>query len=69
MKERKFKDFSAKEKEQTYIYQELQKIKKDKIEKQINNFNKNRKKMSPFDIKATPNPSIEANLHFFLKGG
>jgi hypothetical protein len=58
MKERKFKDFSAKEKEQTYIYQELQNIKKNKMEKQINHFNKNRKKMSPFDIKATPNPSI-----------
>lgn len=37
------------------------------MEKQLANFNKNKKKMSPYDIKATPNPRIEANLHFFLK--
>ena len=23
--------------------------------------------MAPYDIKATPNPKIDANLHFFLK--
>ena len=23
--------------------------------------------MTPYDIKASPNPKIEANLHFFLK--
>lgn len=37
------------------------------MEKQLANFNKNKKKMAPYDIKATPNPKIEANLHFFLK--
>lgn len=37
------------------------------MEKQLANFNKNKKKMSPYDIKATPNPKIEPNLHFFLK--
>jgi hypothetical protein len=37
------------------------------MEKQLANFNKNKKKMTPYDIKATPNPKIEANLHFFLK--
>lgn len=37
------------------------------MEKQLANFNKNKKKMAPYDIKATPNPKIDANLHFFLK--
>jgi hypothetical protein len=37
------------------------------MEKQLMNFNKNKKKMAPYDIKATPNPKITANLHFFLK--
>ncbi len=37
------------------------------MEKQLANFNKNKKKMTPYDIKATPNPKIQANLHFFLK--
>jgi len=30
-------------------------------------FNKNKKKMAPYDIKPTPNPKIQPNLHFFLK--
>jgi len=37
------------------------------MEKQLANFNKNKKKMTPYDMKATPNPKIEPNLHFFLK--
>ena len=37
------------------------------MQKQLANFNKNKKKMTPYDIKATPNPKIDANLHFFLK--
>jgi len=28
------------------------------MEKQLANFNKNKKKMAPYDIKATPNPRI-----------
>jgi len=28
------------------------------MEKQLANFNKNKKKMTPYDIKATPNPKI-----------
>lgn len=39
------------------------------MQKQLANFSKNKKKMAPYDIKATPNPKIEANLHFFLKDG
>ena len=34
---------------------------------QLANFNKNKKKMAPYDIKPTPNPKIQPNLHFFLK--
>ena len=34
---------------------------------QLANFSRNKKKMAPYDIKPTPNPKIQANLHFFLK--
>lgn len=37
------------------------------MEKQLSNFSKNKKKMAPYDIKPTPNPKIQPNLHFFLK--
>ena len=30
------------------------------------NFKKVKKKMTPYDIKPSPNPRIEANLEFFL---
>jgi radial spoke head protein 3 len=37
------------------------------MESQLSNFSRNKKKMAPYDIKPTPNPKIEPNLHFFLK--
>jgi hypothetical protein len=37
------------------------------MEKQLSTFSRNKKKMSPYDIKPTPNPKIDPNLHFFLK--
>ena len=37
------------------------------MDKQLSMFSKNKKKMSPYDIKPTPNPKIDPNLHFFLK--
>lgn len=67
MKEKKLKGATVKEQEQAYIGKEKDRIKNENMEKQLSNFNKNKKKMAPYDIKATPNPRIEANLHFFLK--
>ncbi len=37
------------------------------MQNQLNNFNKNKKKMTPYDIKPSQNPRIEPNLNFFLK--
>lgn len=36
------------------------------MHKQLMNFKKVKKKMTPYDIKPSPNPRIEANLDFFL---
>jgi hypothetical protein len=37
------------------------------MKNQLLNFSKNKKKMTPYDIKVSPNPKIEPNLNFFLK--
>ena len=37
------------------------------MQTQLANFNRNKKKMTPYDIKPSPNPRIEPNLNFFLK--
>ncbi len=37
------------------------------MERQLANFNRNKKKMTPYDIKGISNPKITPNLHFFLK--
>ena len=37
------------------------------MQEQLQNFSKNKKKMTPYDIKPSPNPRIEPNLNFFLK--
>jgi hypothetical protein len=33
---------------------------------QLTNFKKNKKKMTPYEIKPSANPRIEVNLEFFL---
>lgn len=33
---------------------------------QLNNFKKNKKRMTPYEIKPSPNPRLEVNLEFFL---
>lgn len=53
--------------EEVYIEQEKDKMKRENMQKQLANFSRNKKKMAPYDIKPTPNPKIEPNLHFFLK--
>lgn len=57
----------VKQQEDLYIDREKEKLKQENMEKQLSNFSKNKKKMAPYDIKPTPNPKIEPNLHFFLK--
>lgn len=37
------------------------------MQTQLANFNKNKKKMTPYEIKPAANPRIEPNLNFFLK--
>ena len=57
----------VKQQEEVYIDQEKEKLKRENMQKQLANFSRNKKKMAPYDIKPTPNPKIEPNLHFFLK--
>ncbi|CAM6006531.1 unnamed protein product [Sphagnum balticum] len=51
---------------QVYIEREKERLKGENMEKQLANFSRNKKKMAPYDIKPTPNPRIDPNLHFFL---
>ena len=37
------------------------------MQEQLAKFTKNKEKMTPYDIKPSPNPRIEPNLNFFLK--
>ena len=54
--------------EQDYVKNEEDRIKIENMQRQQLNFKKSNKsnKMSPFDIKPTPNPRIPINLSFFL---
>lgn len=54
--------------EQEYVKREEDRIKIENMQRQLLNFKKSNKnkKMSPFDIKPTPNPRIPINLSFFL---
>lgn len=58
LKEKEVKVLGVKQQEEVYIEREKERIKNDNMEKQLANFNRNKKKMSPYDIKATPNPKI-----------
>lgn len=62
----KFKALPPVNQEQEYIRLEKERIKIDNMHAQILNFKKNKKKMTPYDIKPSPNPRIEVNLQFFL---
>ena len=48
----------VKDQETAYIVKEKERMKNENMEKQLAHFNKNKKKMAPYDIKATPNPRI-----------
>lgn len=65
--EKDIQGLGVKQQEDVYIEREKDKIKKENMEKQLSMFSRNKKKMSPYDIKPTPNPKIDPNLHFFLK--
>lgn len=52
--------------EQEYIKLEKERIKVENTEHQLLYFKKNKKKMTPYDIRPSPNPRIEVNLDFFL---
>lgn len=58
LKDKEFRSKDVKDQQQNYINQEKERIKNGNMEKQLANFNKNKKKMTPYDIKATPNPKI-----------
>lgn len=36
------------------------------MHQQLKSFKKNKNKMTPYEIKPSPNPRIEVNLEFFL---
>jgi hypothetical protein len=67
MQDKKFKGLSSLEQEQKYLGLEKERIKENSMQTQLANFNKNKKKMTPYEIKPSPNPRIEPNLNFFLK--
>jgi hypothetical protein len=45
---------------------EKERIKIENMHNQLTNFKKNKKKMTPYEIKPSANPRIEVNLEFFL---
>lgn len=65
--EKEVRGLGVKQQEEVYIEREKERLKETNMEKQLANFSKNKKKMAPYDIKPSPNPKIEPNLHFFLK--
>lgn len=52
--------------ENEYIKLEKERIKIENMHSQLKNFKKNKNKMTPYEIKPSPNPRIEVNLEFFL---
>ena len=66
MADPKIKSMNPINQEQEYIRLEKERIKIDNMHSQLVNFKKNKKRMTPYDIKPSPNPRIDANLQFFL---
>lgn len=67
MQDNRVKAMNPVAQEQEYIRLEKERIKIDNMHSQLLYFKKNKKKMTPYDIKPTPNPRIEVNLQFFLQ--
>lgn len=66
MKDQKIIKMDPVQQESEYIKLEKERIKIENMHQQLRNFKKNKTKMTPYDIKPSPNPKIEPNLDFFL---
>ena len=66
MQDNRIKTMNPVNQEQEYVRLEKERIKIDNMQSQLLHFKKNKKKMTPYDIKPSPNPRIEVNLQFFL---
>ena len=66
MKEKRIKLLDPVQQEQEYVKLEKDRIKVENMHSQLNNFKKNKKKMTPYEIKPSANPRIQVNLEFFL---
>ena len=67
MQDNRIKTMNPVNQEQEYVRLEKERIKIDNMQSQLLHFKKNKKKMTPYDIKPSPNPRIEVNLQFFLQ--
>ncbi len=67
MQDNRIKAMNPVNQEQEYVRLEKERIKIDNMHSQLLHFKKNKKKMTPYDIKPSPNPKIEVNLQFFLQ--
>ena len=66
MSEKRVKLMTPVQQELEYVRLEKERIKIENMHLQLANFNKKRGKMTPYDIKPSPNPRIDVNLEFFL---
>lgn len=67
MSDPRIKSMNPVNQEQEYVRLEKERIKIENMHSQLLHFKKNKKKMTPYDIKPSPNPRIEVNLQFFLQ--
>jgi radial spoke head protein 3 len=58
MKEKKIKLLDPVSQEQEYVRLEKERIKIENMHSQLNNFKRNKKRMTPYEIKPSANPRI-----------
>ena len=66
MQDNRIKLLDPVQQEKEYIRMEKERIKLNNMHNQLLYFKKGKKRMTPYDIKPSPNPKIEINLEFFL---
>lgn len=66
MRDNRIRQLTPAQQEEEYVRIEKERIKFQNMHEQLSTFKKNKKRVSPYDIKPSPNPRIDVNLTFFL---
>lgn len=66
MRDNRIRQLTPAQQEEEYVRIEKERIKLQNMHEQLTIFKKNKKRVSPYEIKPSPNPRIDVNLTFFL---